>query len=122
MHGLCAHAYPNGFYDPEASERWMERVLKSIDNIALRGEKACMICSVFGPPYAPKSRGAYFTLIASFGDAMAELVAMTKACIEWARSKRAWRIVWASATGVDFGPLAVKFGASPISPDYGLEL
>lgn len=122
LHELCAKAYPAGYYDPDAADAWVRRLIVSPNYMAMRGERAAMICGNCPFPYAPKVKVADFLLIASFGRAWLELVAMTETCIKWAREIGVKRVIWSSMTGVDFRVLAEHFGARPISPDYSLEI
>lgn len=121
LHELCAQAYPPGYYDRDAADAWVRRIIESPDYVAMRGKSACMICGLFAYPYAPAIKIAFHALVASFGRAARELLAMTALCAEWAKANGARALLWTAATGVDFGPLAKRFGAHPISPAYALD-
>jgi len=122
LHTLGNHAYPDGTYDKDAAERWVKSIMRSENHLLLRGERAWIVAWVQSAPYRPAFKTGHFLIVASLGNAIKELRAMTALVVEWAKSRGAARMYWASINGNDYGPLAKPHGAKPVSPSYMLEL
>lgn len=124
LHELCRQAYPAGYYDPIASERWVRGLMKQPSTVLLlRGSLAWLCTNVAAPPWDSKKLEARLLPVASSSPKAAwELAKMTKQAIDWAREQGASKFYFAAMTGVDLGPLARRFGAVPVSPSYVLDL
>lgn len=122
MHEICQAAYPEGYYDPAASESWIRRTSRIPDSLLLRGEASWLGVTLARPWWNPMELEARFLPIVSTKGSGFELVKMNRMAIDWARERGAKRFYWVAVTGVDLGPLARRFGAVPVSPSYVLEL
>lgn len=120
--GLAEQAYPPEIYDRDAATAWTRSLLTSPACLFLRGERAAMVAIVKSFPYAPTVKAGYFLPVASLGSSGRELVKMTAMVLDWAKGEGAKDFYFAAVNGVDFGPLAKRFGGVPSSPSYVVSL
>lgn len=118
LHALGEHCYPDGTYDRDSAEQWIKSLMQSPRHLMLRGERSWIVAWVQSTPFRPKFWTGHFMIVASLGNAGAELRQMNRMVVAWFREKRARRIYWATTGGTDLGPLARDAGAAPCSPTY----
>jgi hypothetical protein len=122
MLAVAEGCYPDGYYEPQAAARWLEAMLASETHLMLRGTHAFMTAIVADIPWAPQRRRGMFGPVASDGSAPHEILNMTQEALAWAKGKGACDFYFGAVTGVDFGPLARRFGGRPVSPYYVVDL
>mgnify|MGYP001549724377 CR=1 FL=1 len=121
-HDLCRRAYPMGYYDPRSAQNWFTGLLKSPGVCALRGEKAFAIAAVQERPWNPARSDAFLLPVVAPDGSGFELYRIMRELVRWARAAGAEEFHFDAITGVDFGPIARRLGASPVSPNYVLKL
>ncbi|MDE2099895.1 MAG: hypothetical protein KGL39_21760 [Patescibacteria group bacterium] len=121
-HDLCRRAYPLGYYDPMASQRWFEALLQSSGFRALRGDKAFAIAAIQERPWNPARTDAFLLPVVAPDRSGFELYRLIRALVVWAKRVGADQFHFDAITGVDFGPIAQRLGAKPASPNYILQL
>ncbi len=115
-------AYEHGTFNDAAAEKWLRSLMDSPSVLFLRGDRAAAVAIIKELPYAPGIRSGYLLPVFSRGNAGAELMRMTDMILKWAHTHGAGAFYFAAVTGVDFGPLARRFGGVPVSPSYVVRL
>jgi len=120
---LCRKRYAAS-YTPIESEGWfLNTVFKnSAAFFAARTEHAFVVAHLQIWPWTANNLICELMLLCADEGAMWEAIALARASIDWARSRRAikWRI--SSETPFDLTPLAMRVGAKTTAPRCELDL
>ena len=122
LHDLCARAYPEGYFDPVAAEKWVRSMLGSSNHLPIRGDRSWLVGYVQPLPWNPAHKTAHLLPVSSYGNAREEISEMVSIAITWAKSLGAGEFYFSTITGFDFGPIVLPLGAKPSSPAYVLRL
>ncbi|HEX3520767.1 MAG TPA: hypothetical protein VHT52_01615 [Stellaceae bacterium] len=120
---LCKKRYDQ-HYDSYSSLAWFKNnVLKNpMMFYAVRSADAFTITMLSGIPWLAGELEANVVFICADDDCMWQAIRLLRCSIEWARRRRCtvWRV--SSDTDYDLRPLALRLGATELSPRYMLRL
>lgn len=120
---LCKRRYSNR-YDQTTSEGWFRNIVLKAPLIFLpaRLSDAFIISSVNVIPWLPGELEANCVMLCAEEGAMWQALRLLRFSIEWARNRRCVEYRLSSETGYDIAALAMRVGASELSPRYCVRL
>lgn len=88
----------------------------------VRTDDAFLIAMISSVPWLPAEWECNIPMVCADDGAAWQAMALLRESVEWAKRRRCatWRVV--SETDFDLGPMAVRLGATEISPRYVLRL